>query len=98
MPLETVHIPISIDRLLDQVSPSNAQISPDGGRVAFEVGTANKPDKDTPFQRAIYIADTASGASRILIEGSTNEAVCWSPDSQRLAFLSNHANSDEKQL
>ena len=86
-------MPDTIDVLLDQFSPGDAQLSPDGRLIAYAFGRANKPDADTPHPSAIHILDTNDGQSRQLAAASAgnNRAPRWSPDGRRLAFLAKRA-------
>jgi dipeptidyl aminopeptidase/acylaminoacyl peptidase len=91
---------VSIDQLVDTPWPAHPRISPDGRRVVFEYGPFNKPDKDTPHQRALWLLDVATGETRVLTgsNGGTHDSAVWSPDGTRLAFVSNRVNLQEKQL
>jgi dipeptidyl aminopeptidase/acylaminoacyl peptidase len=63
------------------------EISPDGKRVAWVARTAEGG--------VIYIKDVAGGSpARIGAGGS----VAWAPDSQRVAFLSDHEQKGQSQL
>jgi dipeptidyl aminopeptidase/acylaminoacyl peptidase len=86
---------------------AQAAISPDGKMVAWVetlLGKDGAPDGNT----AIYVASTdasskASSASRKITAGISTAAhaegnVVWSPDSQRIAFLSDAAKSGQLQL
>jgi dipeptidyl aminopeptidase/acylaminoacyl peptidase len=90
----------SLEDFVDLYHPSDAQISPDGKYVAFVLGQKYKANKDSPFRKAIYLAETDTGKMYPLtMEGNfASEAPRWSPDGCRLAFLSNRLNKDEMQL
>jgi dipeptidyl aminopeptidase/acylaminoacyl peptidase len=67
---------------------SDPQLSPDGKNVAFVVETPDVDGNTRPKQ--IYVVPAAGGAPRRLTTGgSVNERPRWSPDSRRLAFVSN---------
>ena len=91
---------VSIDQLLDAAYPAHPRISPDGRWVVFELGPNHKPDKDRPHQRALWLLDTQTRETRPLTgsNAGTHESAVWSPDSARVAFVSNRANASEKQL
>ena len=78
-----------IDALLDVQTPSDAQLSPDGGHIAYVFGVMHKPDAETPHPSAIHILNLGDGRNHSLDAASTgtNRAPRWSPDGQRLAFL-----------
>ena len=98
--MDRLPIRFKIDDMLDIAQPCDAELSPDGQYVAFGLGQANKADKDTPTRVAIYVVEVSTGDVRLHAgsDTGTNESPCWSPDSQWLAFVSNRANPDEKQL
>ncbi len=80
--------------------PSDAQISPDGKLVAFVFGQSYKVDKDTPLQKAICLVRIATGDVSVVAkhDGRTCESPRWSPDGDRIAYLSNQSDKDEMQL
>jgi dipeptidyl aminopeptidase/acylaminoacyl peptidase len=94
---ETIHT-LFAGRNFDQ-----AAISPDGKQVAWVemlVGNDGVPNGTT----AIYVSSLGSGASPRRItagNGATayeEDAISWSPDSTRLAFLSDAASPGQQQL
>jgi dipeptidyl aminopeptidase/acylaminoacyl peptidase len=90
----------SLQDLLDIESPSDVRLSPNGEWIAFVLGKSNKPDQDTPFQKAIHILQVSTRHSQLLAatDSGTNDQPCWSLDSRKLAFVSNRADADEAQL
>lgn len=68
---------------------SDAQISPDGSRVAYTVHETYK--EDLPSNRSsIWVVGTDGNEARQYTSGMrTDVAPRWSPDSRTLAFLSN---------
>lgn len=96
----TVTPDLSIEQLVDAQFPTHPRISPDARWVVFEYGAGNKPDKHTPHQRALWLLDVQTGATRVLTgsNGGTHQSAVWSPDSTRLLFVSNRDNPAEKQL
>ena len=81
----------SLQDLLDIESLSEVSLSPNGEWVAFVLGKSNKPDKDTPFQKAIHIINVNTRRTHLIpgTDSGTNNQPCWSPDSSTLAFISN---------
>jgi dipeptidyl aminopeptidase/acylaminoacyl peptidase len=80
-----------------------AEISPDGKRVAW-VETLTRKDGAPSPNSAIYVADIKNPATahRISATGGTaahaEHDVAWSPDSKRLAFLSDAQQPGQLQL
>ena len=81
---------------------SQVAISPDGKQVAWVESLTEKNGAPSP-NSAIYVADLKDpkAARRITAAAGTDHAesdVAWSPDSQRLAFLSDAAKAGQSQL
>ena len=90
--------PLTLDDTVSFRSPSDARISPDGGRVAFVVA---KPYRvDTIFPRSAVWSVPANGgdASRLTFGPRTDEAPRWSPDGATLAFLSDREWEGRRQV
>jgi dipeptidyl aminopeptidase/acylaminoacyl peptidase len=76
----------------------DAQISPDGTVVAFEVADRYKVDTKTP-KGAIWIVNTSGGEARPFTAGPRRDRhPRWSPDSQWLAFLSDRNKDGQPQI
>jgi dipeptidyl aminopeptidase/acylaminoacyl peptidase len=72
---------------------SDPQISPDGLWVAYTVAT---PDlAANRMMHDIWIMPAAGGDARQLTSGGTSERARWSPDSQKIAFLSSRDGTAE---
>ena len=70
------------------------RISPDGKWVAFTVQTVDVAANTKPSQ--IWIAPLAGGAPRQLThEGEANQRARWSPDSRRIAYISDRGGSSQ---
>ncbi len=90
----------SIDAWSRLYHPSDVQLSPDAQHVAFVYGPHFKADKDTPLHKEIHLIEVATGRQKPFITGAdcTNLSPRWSPDSRRLAFLSNRNHPQDMQL
>ncbi|HEY7540527.1 MAG TPA: S9 family peptidase [Methylomirabilota bacterium] len=76
---------------------TDAQVSPDGRRIAFVV-TSLSEERDE-YLASIWIVDTAGGQPRRFTAGPRRDVEPrWSPDGTRLAFLSERAPKDKLQL
>ena len=68
------------------------QVSPDGKWVAFTVMTIDVAANTRP--RHIWIVGTdGTGLKQLTTEGNRNERPRWSPDSTRIAYISDRAGS-----
>ena len=83
-----------LEDLRKLVSLSDAQISPDGSKVAVIVSTPDwKADKN---RQEIDLVDAASGARRALTWKRTGiGSLHWSPDGTRLAFLADDGGAQD---
>src|SRR5882724_4923896 len=76
---------------------TDAQLSPDGRRVAFVV-TSLSEERDE-YLANIWIVDVGGGSPRRFTAGPRRDVEPrWSPDGTRLAFLSERAPKDKLQL
>lgn len=86
--------PFDAQALMRLARISEPQISPDGKWVAFTVQKVDLENNARPKQ--IYIVPVAGGPARqITHEGTANERPRWSPDSKRIAFISNRSGSSQ---
>lgn len=82
--------PVTPESLLELVFVADAQIAPDGSRVAF-VRASSDAEKDG-YERHIWIVEAAGGAPRQFTNSSGNDThPRWSQDGRWLAFLSDRA-------
>jgi dipeptidyl aminopeptidase/acylaminoacyl peptidase len=77
----------TIEQSISLKRPDSPSISPDGNYVAYAVREANW--KENAFETQIWIVASATGKGFQLTRSKkSNTAPQWSPDSKRLAFLS----------
>ena len=90
--------PFDANAMMDLKRIGDPQISPDGKWVTFTVQTVDVAANAKPSQ--IWIVPgpggTAGGAPRqITHEGASNQRPRWSPDSKRIAYISDRSGSSQ---
>ena len=86
----------TLDELLTTKTIGGTQISPDGKWIAYTVSYGDL--KQDAFVTHIWLANSETGKSVQLTRGDKSSiAARWSPDGQRLAFLSNRVE-DKNQI
>jgi dipeptidyl aminopeptidase/acylaminoacyl peptidase len=86
--------PFDANALLELKRISDPRLSPDGKWVAFTVQTVDVAANKKPQQ--IWIAPLSGGAPRqITRDGENNQRPRWSPDSRRIAFVSDRGGSSQ---
>ena len=86
--------PFDVQALLKIQRIGEPQLSPDGKTVAFTVQSVDLEQNTKPKQ--IYVVPTSGGPPKqVTTEGTDNERPRWSPDSKRIAFISNRGGSSQ---
>ena len=86
--------PFDVQALMQLTRISDPQISPDGRTVAFTAQTVDLDGNKKP--QAIYTVPVDGGTPRqIANTGAVNERPRWSPDSKRIAFISDRGGSSQ---
>jgi dipeptidyl aminopeptidase/acylaminoacyl peptidase len=86
--------PFTAEAMMQIKRISEHQLSPDGLHVAFTVQTIDLETNTRP--RQIYLVSLIGGRPRqVTFEGTANYRPRWSPDSERIAFISNRSGSSQ---
>jgi dipeptidyl aminopeptidase/acylaminoacyl peptidase len=86
--------PFDVNALLELKRIGDPQISPDGKLVAFTVQTVDVAANKKPVQ--VWIVPLEGGPPRqITRDGESNQRPRWSPDSRRIAYISDRAGSSQ---
>jgi dipeptidyl aminopeptidase/acylaminoacyl peptidase len=90
-PLYPQQRPFDVQAMMQLARISDPQLSPDGRWVAFTVQTVDLDKNAKP--RQIYIVPLEGGAPRKIADAA--ERPRWSPDSRRIAFVSDRNGSSQ---
>jgi len=86
--------PFDVHALMKLTRISEPQVSPDGKLVAFTAQTIDLDHNAKPSE--IYVVPVNGGTPvQITHEGTANGRPRWSPDSKRIAFISNRSGSSQ---
>src|SRR3954463_1167430 len=86
--------PFDVNALLELKRVGDPQISPDGRWVAFTVQTVDVVANKKPQQ--VWIVPLTGGIPHpIPHDGQPNQRPRWSPDSKRIAYLSDRGGSSQ---
>ncbi len=79
--------PLAFDDLIGMKRVADAQISPDGSKIAYVVNIVNK--EANRGKRSIWIVSTSGGTAQQFITSDKNDDnPRWSPDGSKIAFTS----------
>ncbi len=87
--------PFDADALLSLKRLSDPQISPDGKWVAFSVQTVDVAANKKPVQIWVVPLEGGGAARQITFAGESNSRPRWSPDSARIAYVSDRGGSSQ---
>jgi dipeptidyl aminopeptidase/acylaminoacyl peptidase len=87
--------PFDVNALLSLKRLSDPQLSPDGQWVAFTVQTVDVAANRKPTQIWIVPLEGAGAPRQITHDGEGNSRPRWSPDSKRIAYVSDRGGSSQ---
>jgi dipeptidyl aminopeptidase/acylaminoacyl peptidase len=87
--------PFDVNAMLSLKRLSDPQISPDGKWVAFTVQTVDVDANKKPTQIWTVPLEGAGAPQQITHDGDANSRPRWSPDSKRIAYISNRSGSSQ---
>ena len=87
--------PFDVYALQQVARISDPQLSPDGLTVAFVVRRVFLSENRTEKHISVVPTDGSRPSRRITFEGESNTRPRWSPDSQRIAYVSDRSGSSQ---
>ena len=86
--------PFTVDAMMRLARIDDPQLSPDGKVIAFTVATIDLANNTKPVQ--IYVIPVEGGTpQRLTNDGTSNTRPRWTPDSQRIVFVSDRSNGSQ---
>ena len=87
--------PFDVNALLELKRIGDPQISPDGKLVAFTVQTVDVAANKKPVQVWVVALEGGGAPRQITQDGESNQRPRWSPDSKRIAYVSDRGGSSQ---
>src|SRR5437763_3202274 len=87
--------PFDVDGLLALKRIGDPQISPDGRIVAFQVQSVDVAANKKPIQIWVVPLEGEGAPRQITHDGEANQRPRWSPDSKRIAYISDRGGSPQ---
>lgn len=89
--------PMTFEDMVKLLQFTSLTVSPDGNRLAF--ATSGRDLETNSFFGSVWVMDLPAGMTRRITAGGKNEgSPAWSPDSKRLAFVSNAGEVGKAQI
>lgn len=88
--------PVTIEEIVDRLTPSEPKVSPDGRHIAFTVAMRGR--KEDRFDRAIWVSTDGAPARRFTTGSGDHTGLAWSPDSRTLLFVAQREKDDKSRV
>lgn len=89
---------LTAEMIVDGLTPSDPRLSPDGRLVAFVVAPVGRREEHSRSAIWLAPADGSAGPRRLTAGEAEDKAPRWSPDGDRLYFLSDRSERGKAQL